>query len=64
MNATPWNKALHFVPVFDEVSMPTSKHRIAVNFPGDEYAELAGLADKHYRLAIADLAGRMKIRES
>jgi hypothetical protein len=47
MNATPWNKALHFVPVFDEVSMPTSKHRIAVNFPDDEYAELAGLADKH-----------------
>jgi hypothetical protein len=38
-------------------SIPTSKHRIAVNFPDDEYAELAGLADKHDVL-LACLDGR------
>jgi hypothetical protein len=50
-----------------DVSMPTSKHRIAVNLPDDEYAQLAGLADKHDvspawlgRQAILEFIGRYR----
>jgi len=66
-NAIPRNKSLHSVPAFDEVFMPTCKHRITVNLPYDEYAELTGPADKRDvslawlgRQAIIEFTGRYR----